>query len=393
MENSTPTREVGGDLELSIVMPCLNEAETLERCIAKARKFLTVEGVRGEIVVADNGSTDGSPEIATRLGAFVVNVREKGYGNALRAGISAARAPYIVMGDADDSYDFSALAPFLEKLRQGFDLVMGNRFRGGIEPGAMPWLHRRIGNPILTGIGRVFFRSTPGDFHCGLRAFRKDAFERMNLQSSGMEFASEMVIKATLQSLRVTEVPTVLHKDGRSRPPHLRTWRDGWRHLRFMLLFSPRWLFFIPGIVLMVSGLAIVTILVFGSVRVGSVVFDIHTMFLGGLFCLLGYQLALFAMLTKVFAVTEGFHPAPKYFGWIFRYLNLETGLIAGCTLALVGFGIIAGAALAWLHVSLGDLDPRITMRHLVPGAVLVVLGVQTIYSSFFLSLLGLKRR
>ena len=241
-------------LELSIVMPCLNEAETLATCIEKANRSLKSLNITGEVVVADNGSTDGSLEIAAERGARVVHAAEKGYGNALRAGIAAARGKFIIIGDADDSYDFSAIEPFVAKLREGCDLVMGNRFCGGIMPGAMPWKHRWIGNPVLTGIGRLLFRSPVGDFHCGLRGFNKAAYERLDLRTTGMEFASEMVIKSTLLGQKIAEVPTVLHKDGRSHPPHLRSWRDGWRHLRFMLLFSPRWLFLIPGLVLLALG-------------------------------------------------------------------------------------------------------------------------------------------
>jgi glycosyltransferase involved in cell wall biosynthesis len=371
-------------------MPCLNEAETLARCIEKAKAFLEEQGIRGEIVVADNGSTDGSPEIALQCGARVVNVAAQGYGNALRGGIEAARGTNLIMGDADDSYDFSSLHPFVERLREGFDLVMGNRFQGGIRPNAMPWLHKKIGNPVLTAIGRILFGAQVRDFHCGLRAFRKDAYERMNLRCGGMEFASEMVIKSTLKNLKIAEVPTILYPDGRSRSSHLRTWRDGWRHLRFMVLFSPLWLFLIPGILLTLIGGSVLLTLAGRSFAVGPVVFDIHTMFLGGFLCLLGYQLIVFAWFTKVFAVREGYHAEPSYFGWLFRWLRLETGLLIGVIMSLAGLVLVGKTGSAWLSVQLGDLDPRVTMRQLVPGAVLLIMGVQTIYSSFFLSILGL---
>ncbi len=379
-------------IELSVVLPCLNEAETLAICIEKIRSYFADSGVSGEIIVADNGSEDGSQQIARESGAQVVDVPCRGYGSALRGGIEAAQGRYVIMGDADDSYDFSQLHDFMRELRAGNDLVMGNRFLGGIMPGAMPKLHRWVGNPILSAIGRMFFRSKVKDFHCGLRGIRRDAFEKMKLRSTGMEFASEMVIKSTLLGLAMTEVPTVLYPDGRSGSPHLRTWRDGWRHLRFMLLFSPRWLFLIPGVVMFVVGLAISAILVNSSVTIGGIEFDIQTMYAATMLCLLGYQLIVFAMFTKAFAVTEGFHPAPAYFSWIFNYVRLETGVIAGAVSALIGFGMLWMAVEGWRAVGFGGLDPRETMRQVVPGGVLIMLGIQTIYSSFFLSILGLDR-
>ncbi len=379
-------------IELSVVMPCLDEAETLGICIDKIQRFFERAGVVGEIVVADNGSADGSQQIALDAGARVVGVERRGYGSALRGGIEAAAGTYVIMGDADDSYDFLALDDFLRELRAGHDLVMGNRFRGGVEPGAMPFLHRYLGNPILTAIGRVFFRSPMGDFHCGLRGFRKDAFERMKLRSTGMEFASEMVIKSTLLGLRMTEVPIVLHPDGRSRAPHLRTWRDGWRHLRFMLLFSPRWLFLVPGVLMFLVGAIVSAILVQHSVVIGGIEFDIQTLYAATLSCLLGYQLIIFALFTKAFAVTEGFHPPPRYYEWIFDYVRLETGVVAGVVATLIGFVMLWMAVAGWREVGFGGLDPRETMRQVVPGGLLMTLGVQTVYSSFFLSILGLER-
>ncbi len=391
-----PTADSSADnpesLELSIVMPCLNEAETLAVCIQKARRFLDEEGILGEVIIADNGSDDGSQEIARNLGARVIDVPRKGYGSALRGGIEAARGTYVIMGDADDSYDFLALHDFVRELRAGNDLVMGNRFRGGIEPGAMPWLHRWIGNPILTAVGRVFFNSATGDFHCGLRGFRRDAYDRMRLRSTGMEFASEMVIKSTLYQFKIAEVPTILHPDGRTRAPHLRTWRDGWRHLRFMLLFSPRWLFLIPGLVLFFFGLIVSALLVPSSIFIGGVEFDVQTLYASSLICLLGYQLIVFALFTKAFAVTEGFHPAPRYYDWIFRYVRLETGVAIGVGLTIIGLVYVLSAIQGWRELGFGGLDPRVTMRQLVPGGGMVVIGIQTIYSSFFLSILGLER-
>ena len=393
-ENAKPAgpESESSSVELSVVLPCLDEAETLAICIDKIRSFLAESGIQGEIIVADNGSKDGSQRIASDLGARVVDVQRKGYGSALRGGIEAAQGTYVIMGDADDSYDFTRLHDFVRELRAGNDLVMGNRFKGGIRPGAMPWLHRWIGNPILSAIGRIFFRSPMGDFHCGLRGFRKDAYERMNLRSTGMEFASEMVIKSTLLGFAMAEVPIALHPDGRTRKPHLRTWSDGWRHLRFMLLFSPRWLFLIPGVLMFVLGLLISAALINSSVVIGGVEFDIQTLYAATLLCLLGYQLIIFAIFTKAFAISAGFHPAPRYYEWIFKYVRLETGVIAGALVAMIGFGTLWMAVEGWREVGFGGLDPRETMRQVVPGGVLMMLGVQTIYSSFFLSILGLER-
>src|SRR5256714_522661 len=295
--------------EVSVLMPCLNEAETLGTCINKAKASLKSLGVNGEVIIADNGSTDGSQEIARSLGARVVNVERRGYGNALMRGIATAHGKYVIMGDADDSYDFTNLGPFLEKLRAGYDLVMGNRFMGGIKPGAMPPLHRYLGNPVLTGIGRIFFKSPAGDFHCGLRGFRREAVLGLDLRTTGMEFASEMVVKSTLHKLRISEVPTALQPDGRSRPPHLRSWSDGWRHLRFLLLYSPRWLFLYPGALLMAAGLVAGLILLQGPVVVAGVGFDAQTLLYTAAAVILGFQAVAFAVFTKVFAISEGLLP------------------------------------------------------------------------------------
>ena len=377
-------------IELSIVMPCLNEVETLDACIRKSRQAIEKLGVAAEIIVADNGSTDGSQAAAHDLGARVVDVARKGYGSALMGGIAAARGRFVIMGDADDSYDFTAIGPLLDKLREGCDLVMGNRFAGGIQEGAMVWSHRWVGNPALTFVSRVFFHTPVGDMHCGLRGFRKDAFERLRLRATGMEFASEMVIKASLQGLRISEVPVTLSPDGRSRPPHLRTWRDGWRHLRFMLLFSPRWLFLYPGIALFAAGLLAGAALESGPKQIGAVQFDIHTLLLAGFSCLIGYQLVVFAVFTKVFAMEQGFHPPNPTYRSMFRYVKLETGLAAGGLMLLVGIVGIVVAVISWQSAGFGSLDPRLTMREVIPAAVLLTLGVQTIFASFFLSILGI---
>ncbi|TMF33652.1 MAG: glycosyltransferase family 2 protein, partial [Chloroflexi bacterium] len=318
-------------------MPCLNEVETLATCIQKARLAIDRLGLKAEIVVADNGSTDGSQELARELGARVVDVVRKGYGSALIGGIDATRGELVIMGDADDSYDFSAIRPLVDRLREGHDLVMGNRFAGEIKQGAMVWSHRWVGNPVLTAISRLFFHTPVGDMHCGLRGFRKDAYSKLHLSATGMEFASEMVIKASLQGMKIAEVPVVLSPDGRSRPPHLRTWRDGWRHLRFMLLFSPRWLFLYPGLILFAVGAVLSLVLLPGPVVVAGVRLDIHTLLVAGFLALLGYQLVLFALFTKFFAIRVGFHPPHPVLQSMFRYITLEVGLAVGVLLALAG--------------------------------------------------------
>lgn len=379
-------------LELSILMPCLNEAETIATCVKKAQKALQDLNVKGEVLVADNGSDDGSPEIASRLGARVIHVPEKGYGRALLGGIKAARGDYIIMGDADDSYDFGNLGPFLENLRAGYDLVMGNRFKGGIEPQAMPFLHRYFGNPVLTGIGRLFFKSPCGDFHCGLRGFSKAAILRLDLRTTGMEFASETVVKASLHGLRITEVPTKLSLDGRSRPPHLRSWRDGWRHLRFLLLYSPRWLFLYPGLFLMMVGAAVSGWLLVSPRVVDGITLDVHTLLYAAMAIIIGYQTVIFAVFTKIFAITEGLLPEDARLTTLFRHIKLETGILAGTLLLVAGIAISIYALSTWGATSFGRLDPSRTLRLVIPAATLITLGLQTVLSSFFLSILGLKR-
>lgn len=376
-------------IELSIVMPCLNEAETLETCIRKASGYLERSGVVGEIVIADNGSTDGSQRIAESLGARVVPVAAKGYGSALMGGIEAAHGEYVIMGDADDSYDFSNLDPFVERLRAGDELVMGNRFRGGIEPGAMPPLHKYLGNPVLSFIGRLFFPSEIRDFHCGLRGFRRDSILRIGLITTGMEFASEVVVKATLQGLRISEVPTTLKKDGRSRPPHLRSWRDGWRHLRFLLLFSPRWLFLYPGIVATVIGLLGSIALAFGPISIGAVGLDVSTQVYLSAVTVVGYQAVLFALLTKLYARHEGFYlPRSERFERVAGRVSLESGAIVGVLLFLVGLLTGVVQFVVWAASGFGPQDPVDTVRLAVPGALLMMLGVQTVMSGMFLGIL-----
>ncbi len=385
-EASPPTA-----VELSIVMPCLNEVETLATCIQKARLAIDRLGLKAEIVVADNGSTDGSQELARELGARVVDVVRKGYGSALIGGIDATRGELVIMGDADDSYDFSAIGPLVDRLREGHDLVMGNRFAGEIKQGAMVWSHRWVGNPVLTAISRLFFHTPVGDMHCGLRGFRKDAYSKLHLSATGMEFASEMVIKASLQGMKIAEVPVVLSPDGRSRPPHLRTWRDGWRHLRFMLLFSPRWLFLYPGLILFAVGAVLSLVLLPGPVVVAGVRLDIHTLLVAGFLALLGYQLVLFALFTKFFAIRVGFHPPHPVLQSMFRYITLEVGLAVGVLLALAGLVSLIVAVASWSAVGFGNLNPDTTMREVIPAVVLTALGTQTVFAAFFMSILGIE--
>ena len=380
-------------IELSVVMPCLNEAATLETCIRKAQRALREANVAGEIVVADNGSSDASVEIAERLGARVVHVKMRGYGSALMGGIAAASGKYIVMGDADDSYDFGHILRFLEPLRQGADLVMGNRFRGGIQKGAMPRLHRYFGNPALSRLGRLFFQSPVGDFYCGLRGFRKEAYEWMGLRTTGMEFATEMIVKATLLRLQITEIPTTLSPDGRNRPSHLRTWRDGWRTLRFFLLYSPRWLFLYPGMALMLAGLLLGLWLLPAPRVVGSVTFDVHTLVYAAAFVLLGFQAIAFAVFTKFFAISEGLLPPDSTLDSLFRYITLEVGLAVGALLTIAGLATSVYAVGAWGSKHFGALDYSHTMRLVIPAALFITLGTQTIFASFFVSVLGLRRR
>jgi glycosyltransferase involved in cell wall biosynthesis len=381
------------ELTVTILMPCLNEAETLAFCVRQAVAALRDNNITGEVIVADNGSTDGSQQIATDEGARVVNVPVRGYGAALLAGIEAARGKYVLMADADASYHFEHLPRFLPKLEEGYDLVMGNRFSGTIEPGAMPPLHRYLGNPVLSSIGRIFFSIPVRDFHCGLRAFRRDPILALQLRTTGMEFASEMVVKSSLAGLRMTEVPTTLSPDGRSRAPHLRSWRDGWRHLRFLLLFSPRWLFLIPGVVTFFIGVILSLWLIPGPQTVGRWTFDVDTLTYSLGLVLIGAHISVFAVSARVFGTQEGFLPPNPKFERIFKYINLEVGLLFGCALLLVGLGILGYAIQVWHSAGFGDLSPQRMLRLTLPSATCFMLGVEAIFGSFFLSLLGMNRR
>jgi glycosyltransferase involved in cell wall biosynthesis len=379
-------------VELTVVMPCLNEAETVATCVAKAVRFIAGSGISGEVVVADNGSTDGSRRLAEEAGARVVHVKDKGYGNALMGGIVAARGEYVIMGDADDSYDFSNLMPFVTELRNGADLVMGNRFKGGIAQGAMPKLHRYLGNPVLSFTGRLFFRSPIGDFHCGLRGFRRDSALRLGLQATGMEFASEMVVKATLANQKITEVPTTLAKDGRSRPPHLRSWRDGWRHLRFLLLFSPRWLFFAPGLVLLTAGLVIGAIIAAGPLKIGGVTFDVDTLVAASAMVVIGFQAVLFWLFTQVYAGSEGFLPEEPKVQRLLGNLSLERGLLAGVAIGIAGLVGLIFSLTYWQANKFGQLNYEHALRLMVPSVTALVVSCQVILGTFFLSILGIKQ-
>ena len=379
--------------EVSVVVPCLNEARTLRTCVEKIQRTFQQHAIQGEIVVADNGSTDGSQDIARAMGARLVHVEQKGYGNAIMGGVAAAHGRYIVMGDGDDTYNFCDIPLFLEKLRQGHDLVMGNRFKGGIERGAMPALHRYLGNPVLSFLGRMFFHSDIGDFHCGLRAFIKSGYEKLGMRTSGMEFASEMVVKATLTGLRIAEVPTTLSPDRRGRPPHLRTWRDGWRHLRFMLLYSPRWLFLYPGLLMMFLGVAFGAWLLPEPRTIHGITFDVDTLLHANVAVLIGFQAVAFSVFTKVYATTEGLLPKDPRFESLFQMITLETGLMVGALLIIAGFAGSLYAVHVWGVHHFGQLNASSTLRIVMPSVTAMALGCQIVFVSFFLSVLGLARK
>ena len=388
--------EPQSSVEISVVIPCLNEEETIGACVRKAVDTFKKLNINGEVVVADNGSKDRSVAIAKAGGARVVHQSLKGYGNALRAGIEAARGRYVMMGDADNSYDFGDLQKFVEKLRAGDDLVMGCRLPAGggtIMPGAMPWKHRWIGNPVLSKLGRVFFKSSITDFHCGLRGFTKAAFKKMQLNTTGMEFASEMVIKSTMLDLKITEVPITLHKDGRTKPPHLRSWRDGWRHLRFMLLYSPRWLFFYPGLFLLFFGLVAMGLTLPGPLDIQGIKFDTNTMMIGALAIILGIQILSFAVSSRLFAQKEGFLPEDPSFQKFIEKFSLEVGLVIGLILTVIGLGLIIFTLSYWKQVHFGNLPREVVLRLIIPGVTFIVTGVQIIFASFYISFLNLERR
>jgi glycosyltransferase involved in cell wall biosynthesis len=380
-------------IELTIVMPCLNEAETLKICIDKAMKYLSDNNISGEVVIGDNGSTDGSQDIARGCGARIIDIPRKGYGSALMGAIQAAKGKYVIMGDSDDSYDFGNLNTYLEKLRDGYDLVMGNRFKGGIAKGAMPFLHYYLGNPVLSFIGKLFFGGGVNDFHCGLRGFRQDIVTVLNLQTTGMEFASEMVVKAQINKLKIIEVPTTLSVDGRTRPPHLRTWRDGWRHLRFLLLYSPKWLFLIPGLTLMIIGLILFVLIQQGPVQLMNIHFDTNTLLYAGAFVVIGFQAVNFAVFTRIYAIQQGFLPKNLTLDKIYNFLTLEAGLIVGVLITLAGLGGSIYSLYLWDQQDFGQLNYSSILRVVIPSVFAIMMGLQTIFSSFFLSFLGLNQK
>ena len=380
-------------MELSIVMPCLNEAETLAVCIRKSINYLQENKIHGEVVIADNGSTDGSQDIAIQNGARVVDVVQKGYGSALRGGIEASKGKYVIMGDSDDSYDFSSLGNFVTKLRQGYDLVMGNRFKGGIMKGAMPFLHKYLGNPVLSFIGKVFFKIPVGDFHCGLRGFSKEAYYEMNLNTTGMEFASEMVVKSSLKKLRITEVPTVLSPAGRTRAPHLNTWRDGWRHLRFLLLFSPKWLFLIPGAFLFIFFSLLSSILFFSHIKLGGIILDINTLLFSNLFSMAGLNMIYFYIFSSTYAIKREILPENKFIIWFRKKITLEKGLFIGSFFVLFSFFAFLTGFFQWSKVDFGNLIPSQSIRISLLSFFMAFIGIETIVFSFLLSYLEIPTK
>lgn len=378
-------------LELSIIMPCLNEAETIASCIQKAQSFLATNQIEGEVIIGDNGSTDGSQDIAKNLGATVIHIEKKGYGSASIGAIEQANGKFIITADTDDSHDILNMMPFVEKLRDGYDLVIGNRFKGDKQEDAMPFLHRYVGNPVLTFVGNLFFKTSIGDFHCGLKGFTKDAFYKMNLKTTGMEFASEIVVKGSLLKLRITEVPTVVFPAGRSRKPHLRTFPDGWRHLRFLLLYSPGWLFLYPAIFMMLVGLVASSILMLKPIFIEGMMFNIHTLMYTSSLVLIGFQFLIFYALTKIFAVENGLFPKSTRYNKFFKFLNLEKGLIVGVLVLIVGF-ILSYKGLTMIDsTDISSLIPTRTFRLIIPAVFTILLGIQIILFSLFFSILGLK--
>ena len=377
-------------MELTILMPCLNESRTLKICINKAQKFLSDNNIDGEILIADNGSTDGSQDIAQSAGARVVNISKKGYGAALIGGCNAAYGKYVIMGDSDDSYDFSNLMPFIEKLREGYDLVMGNRFKGGIEKGAMPPLHRYLGNPVLSFIGRVLYHSKIKDFHCGLRGYNKESIQKLNLHTTGMEYASEMVVQATLHKLKICEVPTTLKKDGRDRPPHLKSWSDGWRHLTFLLMHAPQWLFLLPGLLLCIFGTIISTIIIISPFTIGNVRFSTNTLLYCAGASIVGFQLILFYILTKKYASITKFIPTTRIDNILIK-CTMNTGIFVGALIFLIGLIGAIVAVVIWSNNNFGNLNAETILIGTIPTVACLINGIQLMFSSFFLGILEIK--
>jgi glycosyltransferase involved in cell wall biosynthesis len=390
----SPRAEQAPEPELSVVIPCLNEAKTIGICIRKALDSFERIGISGEVVVADNGSTDGSQQIAEKLGARVVPVERRGYGAALSGGIAAARGKWVIMGDADDSYDFSQLEPFVERLREGYDLVAGNRFEGGIQPGAMPWLHKWLGNPFLSFVARRLYGTPAGDIYCGLRGFDRKKIEALDIRASGMEFAIEMVVKASTLGLRVTEVPTTLSPDAEGRVPHLNTWKDGWKSIRLLLLYSPKWLFLYPGLFLLVVGIAGMALLIPGTRKIGGVFFDVTTLLYFALAVMVGLQAVYFFITARWFGITEGLLPDDPFIRKLIEPpRRLEWTLVVGTSLVVFGLGLSIYALVRWNEADFGQLNYADTLRIVIPGATLIACGIQTVLTALFLGVLGLQRR
>ena len=379
------------ELELTILMPCLNEAETLEICIKKAMKSLKENNIKGEVLIADNGSTDGSQDIARRNGARVIDVAVKGYGSALIEGTKQAYGKYIIMGDSDDSYDFSNIMPFVEKLREGYELVMGNRFKGGIEKGAMPFSHKYIGTPVISFIGRLFYKSNIGDFNCGMRGYNREAILKLDLKTTGMEYASEMIVQSTLNGIKITEVPTTLKKDGRSRAPHLKSFQDGWRHLKFLLIYSPKWLFLFPGLLLLIIGLIGSIAFVFGDLQISNVVLGIHSRLYFGAMIVVGFQIIIFSLFAKVYAINSGMHPKEDKFTKFLKKITLEKGLILGIILTIIGLGLSIYSIILWKNAGWGELNPVDIMPITIPAVYLIIIGIQMMFASFILGVLNIE--
>jgi len=380
------------DVEFTILMPCLNEAETLAVCIGKAHTFLAEHCISGEVLIADNGSIDGSSRIAEECGARVVSVPEAGYGAALIGGCNAARGKYVIMGDADDSYDFSNLMPFVERLRAGDDLVMGNRFKGGIKKGAMPPLHRYLGNPVLSGIGKMLFKCPIGDFHCGLRGYNTTRILELGLQTTGMEYASEMVVQATINGYKISEVPTTLSPDGRTRPPHLRSWRDGWRHLKFLLMYAPNRLFFVSGLFCFLAGLMASVVLVITPVKIGEVTFDVNTLVYMIVLMIAGVNIISCGIIAKVYARKSRFIPVTRQLA-IYENFTVNSGSLIGAALILLGLSGGAGGVWFWSQSEYGALNPQEVLRVTLPSLALIVIGIQVISTAFLLDIIRVKTR
>ena len=377
--------------ELTILMPCLNEAETLEICIKKALKSIKDNNIKGEVLIADNGSTDGSQDIAKANGARVINVHIKGYGSALIEGTKQAYGKYIIMGDADDSYDFSNIMPYVKKLREGYELVMGNRFKGGIEKGAMPWSHKYIGTPIISFLGKLFYKSKVGDFNCGMRGYNKESILNLDLKCTGMEYASEMIVQANLNNLKIGEIATTLKKDGRTRSPHLKTFSDGWRHLKFLLMYSPRWLFLYPGLILILIGLVGSLLFMIKDIHIGNIVLGVHSRLYFGAMIVVGFQIVTCSLFAKTYAIHSGMNPKTDKISNLLNKITLEKGLIIGIFLAIIGLALSIYSLCIWQNAAWGNLNPVDVMPITIPAVYLIIIGIQMTFSSFLLGILNIE--